>query len=125
VKKPNFEASLKELEEIVEQLEKGDLKLDETLAKYEMGIKIYKKCYQILESAEKKINVLLKNTAGETYTKEFNLEKTRDVNSLTSENKKNNKAKIHNEQLKLICEEGKDWPGSCWKKSIARKICNN
>ena len=96
MKKPNFEASLKELEEIVEQLEKGDLKLDETLAKYEMGIKIYKKCYQILESAEKKINVLLKNTAGDTYTKEFNLEKTRDVNSLTLENKKNNKAKIHN-----------------------------
>lgn len=96
MKKPDFEASLKELEEIVEQLERGDLKLDETLAKYEMGIKIYRKCYQVLESAEKKINVLLKNTAGETYTKEFNLEKTRDVNLLTPENKKNNKAKIHN-----------------------------
>ena len=89
MKKPNFEASLKELEEIVEQLEKGDLKLDETLAKYEMGIKIYKRCYQILESTEKKINVLLKDRDGETYTKEFNLEKTQDVNSLTSENKNN------------------------------------
>jgi exodeoxyribonuclease VII small subunit len=89
VKKPNFEASLKELEEIVEQLEKGDLKLDETLAKYEMGIKIYKRCYQILESTEKKINVLLKDRDGETYTKEFNLEKT--------QNKNNNKTKkIHN-----------------------------
>lgn len=97
MKKPNFEASLKELEEIVEQLEKGDLKLDETLAKYEMGIKIYKRCYQILESTEKKINVLLKDRDGETYTEEFNLEKTQDVNSLTSENKNNNKTKkIHN-----------------------------
>jgi exodeoxyribonuclease VII small subunit len=93
LKKPNFEASLKELEEIVEQLENGDLKLDETLAKYEMGIKIYKRCYQILESTEKKINVLLKDRDGETYTKEFNLEKTQDVNSLTSENKNNNKTK--------------------------------
>ncbi len=93
MKKPNFEASLKELEEIVEQLEKGDLKLDETLAKYEMGIKIYKRCYQVLESTEKKINVLLKDRDGETYTKEFNLEKTQDVNSLTSENKNNNKTK--------------------------------
>ncbi len=93
MKKPNFEASLKELEEIVEQLEKGDLKLDETLAKYEMGIKIYKRCYQILETTEKKINVLLKDTAGETYTKEFNLGKTQDVNSITSENKNNNKTK--------------------------------
>ncbi len=85
MKKPNFEASLKELEEIVEQLENGDLKLDETLAKYEMGIKIYKRCYQILESTEKKINVLLKDRDGETYTKEFNLEKT--------QNKNNNKTK--------------------------------
>lgn len=85
MKKPNFEASLKELEEIVEQLEKGDLKLDETLAKYEMGIKIYKRCYQLLESTEKKINVLLKDRDGETYTKEFNLEKT--------QNKNNNKTK--------------------------------
>jgi exodeoxyribonuclease VII small subunit len=93
VKKPNFEASLKELEEIVEQLEKGDLKLDETLAKYEMGIKIYKRCYQILESTEKKINVLLKDRDGETYTEEFNLGKTQDVNSLTSENENNNKTK--------------------------------
>jgi exodeoxyribonuclease VII small subunit len=94
MKKPNFEASLKGLEEIVEQLEKGDLKLDETLAKYEMGIKMYKKCYQILESAEKKINVLLKDATGETYTKEFNLGKTQDVNQLTLEN--NNKTKTHN-----------------------------
>ena len=93
MKKPNFEASLKELEEIVEQLEKGDLELDETLAKYEIGIKIYKRCYQILESTEKKINVLLKDRDGETYTKEFNLGKTRDVNSLASENKNNNKTK--------------------------------
>ncbi len=81
MKKPIFEASLKELEEIVEQLEKGDLKLDETLAKYEMGIKIYKRCYQILESTEKKINVLLKDRDGETYTKEFNLEKTQNKNT--------------------------------------------
>ncbi|MCP4270945.1 MAG: exodeoxyribonuclease VII small subunit, partial [Gammaproteobacteria bacterium] len=54
MKKPNFETSLKELEEIVEQLETSDLTLDETLAKYESGIKIYKQCYQILEKAEKK-----------------------------------------------------------------------
>lgn len=87
MKKPNFESSLKELEEIVEQLEKGDLKLDETLAKYETGIKIYKKCYQILESAEKKINILLKDANGEAYTKEFKLEKTQDINQLRLGNK--------------------------------------
>ncbi len=76
MKKPNFETSLKELEEIVEQLETNDLTLDETLAKYESGIKIYKQCYQSLEKAEKKINILLKNSIGEARTEEFNLKKT-------------------------------------------------
>jgi exodeoxyribonuclease VII small subunit len=76
MKKPNFEISLKELEEIVEQLETNDLTLDETLAKYESGIKIYKQCYQTLEKAEKKINILLKNSIGETRTEEFNMKKT-------------------------------------------------
>ncbi len=76
MKKPDFETSLKELEEIVEQLETNDLTLDETLAKYESGIKIYKQCFQALEKAEKKINILLKNSIGETRTEEFNLKKT-------------------------------------------------
>ncbi|MCP4253470.1 MAG: exodeoxyribonuclease VII small subunit [Candidatus Scalindua sp.] len=76
MKKPNFEISLKELEEIVEQLETNDLTLDETLAKYESGIKIYKQCFQTLEKAEKKINILLKNSIGETRTEEFSLKKT-------------------------------------------------
>ncbi len=76
MKKPNFEISLKELEEIVEQLETDDLTLDETLAKYESGIKIYKQCFQTLEKAEKKINILLKNSIGETRTEEFSLKKT-------------------------------------------------
>jgi len=76
MKKPDFETSLKELEEIVEQLETNDLTLDETLAKYESGIKIYKQCYQALEKAEKKINILLKNSIGETHTEEFKLKKT-------------------------------------------------
>jgi exodeoxyribonuclease VII small subunit len=76
MKKPDFETSLKELEEIVGQLETSDLTLDETLAKYESGIKIYKQCYQVLEKAEKKINILLKNSIGETRTEEFDLKKT-------------------------------------------------
>ncbi len=68
MKNPGFETSLKELEEIVEQLETSDLALDETLAKQEKGIKIYKQCYQILEKAEKKINILLKNSTGDIRT---------------------------------------------------------
>lgn len=80
MKKPNFEISLKDLEEIVGQLEKGDLTLDETLAKYERGIKIYKQCSQILENTEKKINILLKSSTGEDRTEEFEIEKTDEGN---------------------------------------------
>jgi exodeoxyribonuclease VII small subunit len=85
MKKPDFETSLIELEEIVGQLETNDLTLDETLAKYESGIKIYKQCNQILEKAEKKINILLKNSIGETRTEEFNLKKTTDTGPSTIE----------------------------------------
>ncbi len=85
MKKPNFEASLKELEEIVEQLERGELTLDQTLAKYESGIKIYTQCHKMLENTEKKINILLKKTSGETSVEEFHLEKTHDGNQNRSE----------------------------------------
>ncbi len=85
MKKPDFETSLKELEEIVEQLETSDLALDETLAKYEKGIKIYKQCYQILEKAEKKINILLKNSTGDIRTEKFKLKKSGDMKSSSNE----------------------------------------
>ncbi|MGR3175275.1 MAG: exodeoxyribonuclease VII small subunit [Candidatus Scalindua sp.] len=85
MKKPDFETSLKELEEIVDQLETSDLALDETLAKYEKGIKIYKQCYQILEKAEKKINILLKNSTGDIRTEEFKLKKSNDMESFSNE----------------------------------------
>ncbi len=85
MKKPDFETSLKELEEIVEQLETSDLTLDETLAKYENGIKMYKQCYQILEKAEKKINILLKSSTGDIRTEEFKLKKSGDMESFSNE----------------------------------------
>ena len=85
MKKPDFETSLKKLEEIVEQLETSDLTLDETLAKYENGIKMYKQCYQILEKAEKKINILLKSSTGDIRTEEFKLKKSGDTESFSNE----------------------------------------
>ncbi len=85
MKKPDFETSLKELEEVVEQLETSDLALDETLAKYEKGIKIYKQCHQILEKAEKKINILLKNSTGDLRTEKFKPKKSGDMESSSNE----------------------------------------
>jgi exodeoxyribonuclease VII small subunit len=54
----NFENSLKELEQIVRELESGDVNLDESLKKFEQGIELYKKCRSTLGNAEKKIKIL-------------------------------------------------------------------
>ena len=54
-----FEESIVELEQIVESLEKDDLNLDDSIAKFEQGMKIAKDCNKKLEEAEKKITILL------------------------------------------------------------------
>lgn len=57
--KITFEESMKNLETIVTELEKGELSLDDSVKKFEEGIKISKECNSILEDAEKKISILL------------------------------------------------------------------
>lgn len=57
--KENFEDSMKKLETIVTELENGNLNLDESVKKFEEGMKIAKQCNNILENAEKKITILL------------------------------------------------------------------
>lgn len=59
-----FEEALKKLEKINEDLEKGDLCLDEALKKYQEGIELCRLCSQRLEGAKKKIDVLVKNKNG-------------------------------------------------------------
>ena len=55
----NFEESMKNLEIIATELEKGDLNLDESVAKFEEGMKLSKACSKMLEDAEKKITILI------------------------------------------------------------------
>lgn len=57
----NFEDAMKQLEEIANELEKGNLSLDESVSKFEEGIKLSKKCNDFLDSAEKKITMLINN----------------------------------------------------------------
>jgi exodeoxyribonuclease VII small subunit len=54
----DFESSLKKLEQIVRELESGEIGLDESLSRFEEGINLYKNCRQTLEGAEKKIKIL-------------------------------------------------------------------
>lgn len=68
--KLSFEENMENLEKIVTELEKGDLNLDESIAKFEDGIKISKECNKILEEAEKKITILLEKD-GEVKEENF------------------------------------------------------
>ena len=53
-----FETSLDELEQLVQRMEKGDLSLDDSLAAYERGVGLYRRCQTALEQAELRVRLL-------------------------------------------------------------------
>lgn len=59
MKELNFEEAMKELETIANELEKGDLNLEESVTKFEEGMKLSKQCNDMIQNAEKKITILL------------------------------------------------------------------
>lgn len=59
-----FESSLNELEQIVRQLEEGDLPLDESLKLFENGVRLSRECRERLTNAERRIEVLMKESDG-------------------------------------------------------------
>ena len=61
----DFEKGLEESEQIVFNLEKGEVKLDEALKLFEQGVAISRKCEKKLSQAERKIEILQKGTGGE------------------------------------------------------------
>lgn len=63
-KQKTFEASLQELERIVRNLESGDLSLEESLKLFEDGVKISRQCQERLNQAERRIEILMKDTGG-------------------------------------------------------------
>ena len=56
----NFEENVEKLEKTVQELESGNLNLEDSIKKFEEGMNISKKCNEILEEAEKKITILVK-----------------------------------------------------------------
>ena len=69
--KKSIEKSLTELERLVEELENGDLELDQALKKFEQGVKLSRECQKTLEEAEMKIKILMDN-ALKTTDEELN-----------------------------------------------------
>jgi len=66
-----FEEALKELERIVERLEKGDLPLEDALTLFEEGVKLSRFCHKKLDEAQKKVEILLREEGGATVVQPF------------------------------------------------------
>jgi exodeoxyribonuclease VII small subunit len=69
---PSFEAALSELQSITQRLEDGAQGLEASLAEFERGVRLLRTCYQLLERAEQRIEVVTGlNAAGEPQTEPF------------------------------------------------------
>ena len=69
--KTTFEQSMKKLEQIVKELESGDLPLEEAMHNFEKGIKLSRLCSEKLDETEKKITLLLQDQKGNVSEKPF------------------------------------------------------
>jgi exodeoxyribonuclease VII small subunit len=67
----DFEAAMRDLEDIVERLEHGDLPLEESLTAFERGVMLTRSCQTALKEAEQKVEILLKKSGG-TQVDDFN-----------------------------------------------------
>jgi exodeoxyribonuclease VII small subunit len=66
-----FESALEDLEQVVEQLESGELSLEDALAAFERGVGLVKYCNEKLNEVEKKIELLVKDKEGKLQLKRF------------------------------------------------------
>ncbi len=73
--KLSYEKALKELEDIVREIESGELPLEKSLKKFEDGVKLSRYCTKILDEAEQKITILLKDEDGNISEEEMRSEK--------------------------------------------------
>ena len=61
---PDFETALKTLETLVEQMERGELTLEQSLQCFEQGIRLTRECQTALADAEQRVEILLEKTPG-------------------------------------------------------------
>ncbi len=74
----DLEKALSDLEELVEELESGDLPLEKAMKKFEDGIKLTRSCQTALKEAEQKVEVLLKSAGGDEALEDFDVESEED-----------------------------------------------
>ncbi len=73
----SFEISLAELEKIVGRLESGELPLEESLELFERGIKLSRECREKLTNAERRIEILMKDSEGRLTAREIDADELR------------------------------------------------
>ena len=73
-KSVNLEKSLAALEDIVEELESGDLPLEKAMKKFEEGIKLTRGCQAALKEAEQKVEILLESAGGDDQLDAFEMD---------------------------------------------------
>lgn len=71
---PRFEDTLNELEQLLTNMESGELSLDESLAAFEQGIKLTRSAQKSLEAAQQKVQLLIEDNDGELHTETINPE---------------------------------------------------
>ncbi len=67
----DFEQAYQELESIVERMERGDQSLENSLADFERGVALMKRCHSVLKDAEQKVDILVKDNEGLFNTEPF------------------------------------------------------
>ena len=67
----NFEASLQQLEQLVQQMEQGKLSLEESMQAFEKGIVLTRECQRALDSAEQKVQMLMQDATGKLVEQPF------------------------------------------------------
>lgn len=70
----NFEQAYKELESIVERMERGEQELEKSLSDFELGVTLMKHCHNKLKDAEQKVEILMKDNEGLFSTTPFDEE---------------------------------------------------
>ncbi len=65
---PSLEASLTEINALIDKMEQGELNLEQSLAQFERGVTLIKHAQKILQTAEQKVQILMKKNGDEKLT---------------------------------------------------------
>src|SRR6202048_3490662 len=92
----NFETAMDRLEKIVEQMESGQLPLEDLIVRYEEGMNLVKICQERLNSAEQKIEIIARNSAGKAIVKDF------EPTAESANDEKAAKKELKNDEVRLF-----------------------